>query len=231
MRAELEDVRAESINGQQKFDDMKLAHSAVTEGIWLCKLVNGDPDHKESEIIWSKQFRKLLGYEKVNDFPNQWNSWVSAVHEDDIDSAYKAFSNHLNDKTGNTAYVVEYRLNTCDRGYVWFRERASTLRNEYGLALVTAGAIRDISDEYAARELHELGIKRTNENMHNILDVIETVNEVATQLTILSMNATIEAARAGDKGKAFAVVAGEVRKLADFTAKAMSDMRKMAESS
>lgn len=173
----------------------------------------------------------MLGYEKINDFPNHWNSWVSAVHKDDIDSTYAAFSNHLNDKTGNTAYVAEYRLNTRDRGYVWFRERASTLRNGHGLGLVAAGAIRDISDEYAARELHELSIKRTDENMHNILNVVDTVNEVVIQLSILSMNATIEAARAGDRGRSFSVVAGEVRKLADFTAKAMSDMRKMVQSS
>ena len=42
-RAELEETRAALINVQQKFDDVKLANTAVTEGIWLCKLVDGNP--------------------------------------------------------------------------------------------------------------------------------------------------------------------------------------------
>ena len=60
---------------------------------------------------------------------------------------------------------------TAKRGYVWFRERCATLRNKYGDALVSAGAIRDISDEYAAEELHQLNLKHTEQNMLKISDI------------------------------------------------------------
>ena len=50
------------------------------------------------------------------------------------------------------------------------------------------------------------------------------------QLTILSMNAAIEAARAGQAGRGFVMVAVEVKNLADHTNKAMNEIRKMAES-
>ena len=62
--------------------------------------------------------------------------------------------------------------------------------------------------------------KRTNE----ISGIVDTINLIAERTNLLSLNASIEAARAGDAGRGFAVVAEEIRNLADRSAKATADI-------
>lgn len=103
---------------------------------------------------------------------------------------------------------------------------AANMNTRQGSAAVTA--FREVSEQ--SRESVNrayLALGRLAEQSQDISRIIQSINEISSQTNILSLNAAIEAARAGAYGKGFAVIADEVRQLADQTKASSGHIRVM----
>jgi methyl-accepting chemotaxis protein WspA len=78
-----------------------------------------------------------------------------------------------------------------------------------------------------ATELISAKLGTISEKAHNITTIVSTITRVADQTNLLSLNAAIEAEKAGEYGLGFSVVAKEIRRLADQTAIATVDIEQM----
>lgn len=106
-------------------------------------------------------------------------------------------------------------------------EQAKDKVNDVGVSIKQA--ITNIRDQAVQIEETSKTALELDEYGRKIDSIIETIQDIAEQTNLLALNAAIEAARAGEQGRGFAVVADEVRNLASRTKKSTEEIQSMIE--
>jgi methyl-accepting chemotaxis protein len=113
---------------------------------------------------------------------------------------------------------------SCNKAADAARHAAETARQGGSIVDGTLAKMRVIAESVGAtaKKMEELG--KSSDQIGRIISVID---DIADQTNLLALNAAIEAARAGEQGRGFAVVADEVRKLAERTTTATKEIAQM----
>jgi PAS domain S-box-containing protein len=131
----------------------KLANDALNITMWDMDIVSDDLVNPKNKFTWSQEFRNMLGFSDENDFPNLLGSWSDRLHPDDKENVINAFTAHINDRTNQTPYNVEYRLlMKNEKEYRYFQALGATQRDYTGMPLRIAGSLMDITEKKQMEE-------------------------------------------------------------------------------
>ena len=123
-------------------------------------------------VSWSDEFRRMLGYHGLEDFPDALESWSDLLHPDDKARVLKEYNDTIMDYSGKKTYDVEYRLMTRSQGYRWYRAVGKPTRRPDGSPITYVGVFIDITDR---KEM----MRRLAEQQESLSIALEQANQAS----------------------------------------------------
>ena len=126
--------------------NLKLINNVLKSGMWYMEL--NDKDEIVS-AFFSHEFRKMLGYHDILDFPNRYEMLVETIHPDDRDRVVSLLNKVIRDEKETLKFNSDCRMRMSDKTYQWFRFNAEIIRRRDGSPLRMVGTFINIEEQRA----------------------------------------------------------------------------------
>jgi PAS domain S-box-containing protein len=156
----------------------------MLEGSWSMDLTKYDITNPSSPMVFSDQFKKILGYNNPSEFPDVMNSWITKIHPDDVQMASEKMGEQMADPSGVVVFDMEYRMMHKSGEYIWVRSSSHvTWSRDRRTPLMAAGTILDVTaaKNNSIKFTQEMAPNIANLR-HGITEIAETVDEATRQM-------------------------------------------------
>ncbi|QIK41089.1 PAS domain-containing protein [Pontibrevibacter nitratireducens] len=174
--------------------------------LFRCHVRNGLP------LIWiGGRIKETTGFGHADLLNNMGGAWSRLIHCDDQDRVVAEISAAME---AHENWQSNFRI-VCRNGkQAWVRGMGGGVYDSDGRPHSLEGVIIDMTSQMEEKEDWQDRVQRARERTVQIVEATSDMLETLQSLSVLSINASIEAARAGDAGRGFSVVAQEMNRLA-----------------